>query len=591
VDYAWQWKDDPTKIVPKLSYVKEFEPWGWIIGTGMYIEDVHAEIALVGRKLSAVSIGILLVVSLLTFSIIRQTILADRTRRRIWKERERLVETLGESERRLHTLMNNLPGMAYRCLNDENWTMEFISEGCFELTGYETSDLIGNRTLSYNDLIHPDDRGPVWDRVQEALAGKQSFKMVYRIGTAAEKEKWVWEQGVGVFSPEGDLLALEGFITDITNYMQAKEELRKHRDRLEELVQERTIDLIESEEKYRTLVENVPLVVYRMSPNGAILLVNQSVEDTFGYSPAEIFRNPELWIEKVYDEDRSRVEELREKSFWKGEEFIAEYRVRHKNGRIVYVMDHAIPFQEDDGRISSVDGIIMDVTGRVRLQEKLVRAEELKTISEVSARLAHEIRNPLMSAGGFARRLLSSMSPDDPNRAKVEIIVKEVGRLESILRAILSYIQPLELYMSPTDPNRLVEAALSAVDMEIKERDVRVDLRLAPGLPEISADRAQMERVVETLVKNALNQTREGATIRVSTFLENDVFKLVMRYTARHISSDDVEHFFYPFTTLRMVYDIADLPICKILVDKHGGVIDVALQESGELLIQISLPL
>ncbi len=370
----------------------------------------------------------------------------------------------------------------------------------------------------------------------------------------------------------------------------ADEELRKHRDHLGELVRQRTADLVESEEKYRTLVENVPLVVYRMGSRGETLFVNYFVEKTFGYSPAEIFRNPELWYERVYDEDRVKVEKLREKSFREGKAFIAEYRVKHKNGSIVYVMDHAIPFEATDGLISSVDGIIMDVTGRVKLQEKLVRTEGLKTISEVSARLAHEIRNPLVSAGGFARRLLLSMSREDPNRAKVEIIVKEVGRLEIILRMMLNYIHPFELEKSLTAPNQLLERALSAVESEIKERNVHLDLQLAPGLPEISVDRSQIELAAETLVKQALNQMQEGATLFVSTFQENEMFNLVMRYPVQHMAPDDVEHFFYPFTTSQMGYDTADLPMSKIVVDKHGGVIDVSLEESGELIIHISLP-
>ena len=104
----------------------------------------------------------------------------------------RTQESLRESERMLSTLIGNLPGMAYRCLNDENWTMEFISEGCYELTGYVPSDLIGNRTLSYNELIYPDDRHPSWEQVQQALAKRQPFRLVYRIQTATGREKWVW---------------------------------------------------------------------------------------------------------------------------------------------------------------------------------------------------------------------------------------------------------------------------------------------------------------------------------------------------------------------------------------------------------------
>ncbi len=95
------------------------------------------------------------------------------------------------------TLLSNLPGMVYRCLNDEDWTMEYVSDGCFELTGYAPDDLILSRGISYNQLIHPDDRKMVRDEVQRALEAGQPYKITYRIVTADGHEKWVWEQGRG----------------------------------------------------------------------------------------------------------------------------------------------------------------------------------------------------------------------------------------------------------------------------------------------------------------------------------------------------------------------------------------------------------
>jgi len=451
----------------------------------------------------------------------------------------------------------------------------FVNPEFQKISGYSENELLG---MSPFAIVLPEDLGPVRENAVKMLKGELFSPYVYRALNKDGDIRWIIETVTSV--QYGGRRATLGYFMDNTEHEKA-----------ERALQERTADLIESEEKYRTLVENVPLVVYRMKPSGKILFVNQFVEEAFGYTPSEIFRNPSVWNEKVYDEDRVRVEKFRKKSFSEGEEFVAEYRVKHKNGRIVCVVDHAIPFKAATGLISSIDGIIMDVTGRVKLQEKLVRAEGLKTISEVSTRLAHEIRNPLVSAGGFARRLLSSMNPDDPNRAKVEIIVKEVGRLETILRMVLNYTRPMEPDRSPTQLNPLVEGALSAVDGEIKKKDVRADLQLSHGLPEVTVDRQQMQLVVETLAKNALNQMKEGATLAVSTFLEDEALNLVMRYPVEDMSSDDVEHFFYPFTTYKVVYDAADLPMSKIVVDRHGGTIDVNLTESGELTIHVSLPL
>ncbi len=91
-------------------------------------------------------------------------------------ERKRAEEALQESQRALATLMSNLPGMAYRCRNDEFWTMEFVSQGCKELTGYAPSELIHNAKIAYEELIHPEDRAVVRKKVQEALARRRPFE-------------------------------------------------------------------------------------------------------------------------------------------------------------------------------------------------------------------------------------------------------------------------------------------------------------------------------------------------------------------------------------------------------------------------------
>jgi PAS domain S-box-containing protein len=152
----------------------------------------------------------------------------------------RSQEELKESQRAFATLLSNLPGLAYRCRNDRDWTMEFVSEGCYMLTGYHSEDLVNSSKVSYAQLIHPDDQAMVWNQVQAALQENQPFQLIYRIITAGSSVKWVWEQGRQVPSPSGGLPALEGFITDITAHRLAMDELQKHRDNLEDLVKERT---------------------------------------------------------------------------------------------------------------------------------------------------------------------------------------------------------------------------------------------------------------------------------------------------------------------------------------------------------------
>lgn len=136
------------------------------------------------------------------------------------------ANALMESERRLSILMGNMPGMAYRCQNDPSWTMEFVSSGCYSLTGYPHEDLLANAVISYAAIIHPEDRQFVWDIIQTEIEKKRPYQLNYRIITARGEEKWVWEQGQGIYNQDGDSLVLEGFITDITALKRAEFELQ-----------------------------------------------------------------------------------------------------------------------------------------------------------------------------------------------------------------------------------------------------------------------------------------------------------------------------------------------------------------------------
>jgi PAS domain S-box-containing protein len=165
----------------------------------------------------------------------------------MWRilQRRAAEEALQESQRALSTLMSNLPGMAYRCKNDRQWTMQFVSDGCLELTGWLPGDLLDNKSLSFADLIHSGDQNYVWNEVQEALAERRPFCLTYRLRTRSGI-KWVWEQGQGIFDGQGELLALEGFVSDITERKMAEDTLKKAQEDLERRVTERTEWLVKS---------------------------------------------------------------------------------------------------------------------------------------------------------------------------------------------------------------------------------------------------------------------------------------------------------------------------------------------------------
>jgi PAS domain S-box-containing protein len=158
------------------------------------------------------------------------------------EEERRAHRALRESQRALAALMSNLPGMAYRCRNDADWTMEVVSEGVQALTGHAPDALLAG-AVPYGTLIHLNDRVRVWDAVQAAVACNQPFELSYRIRAADGAEKWVWERGAAVRGPAGEVIALEGFVTDITERRRAEDEVARLNAELEERVKQRTAQL------------------------------------------------------------------------------------------------------------------------------------------------------------------------------------------------------------------------------------------------------------------------------------------------------------------------------------------------------------
>jgi PAS domain S-box-containing protein len=191
-------------------------------------------------------------------------------------ERERADRALSESERRLATLMANLPGMAYRRGNEPDRPMEFLSEGCRALTGYAPEALICGHP-HFAELVQPEDRDPLWQDVQAALAARRPFRVEYRIHTREGEEKWVCEQGCGVFDEAGELQAIEGFISDIT-------EQRRSRDAMAAQVEETSAERARADAAHHRLteaLEAIPEGFTLYDAEDRLVMFNRKFRDVF----------------------------------------------------------------------------------------------------------------------------------------------------------------------------------------------------------------------------------------------------------------------------------------------------------------------
>ncbi|CAM2170661.1 histidine kinase [Paraburkholderia sacchari] len=136
-------------------------------------------------------------------------------------------EALHASRRSLRMLLANVRAMIYRGQNNRLWSMEFVSEGCFELTGYEANELLDESLMKFVSLIHPEDREFVWNEIQARVAVGEPYEVTYRIIDRSGQTKWVWDQGRGIFSARNELLGLEGFIIEVTRRQLAEESARR----------------------------------------------------------------------------------------------------------------------------------------------------------------------------------------------------------------------------------------------------------------------------------------------------------------------------------------------------------------------------
>lgn len=192
-------------------------------------------------------------------------------------------EALRKRERQLQVLMDNLPGMAYRCRLDPDWTMLFVSQGCTRLTGYRPEDLVDNRLVSYASLINPEDNERMAADVQAAVASGQSFSLEYGLTRRDGSRIWVWERGRGVEEENGTVV-LEGIVLDISDRKALESELEElaTRDPLTGLYNRRELSRVMEEELERARRYQRPM---------ALLWIDfdhfKDINDTYGHAAGD----------------------------------------------------------------------------------------------------------------------------------------------------------------------------------------------------------------------------------------------------------------------------------------------------------------
>jgi len=280
--------------------------------------------------------------------------------------------------------MDNLDGLVYCCLPDEHWTMVFVSSGCKELTGYSPQDLLFNRVTSYENITHPDDRNSVRDKIGDAIREHARFSIEYRILRADESLCWVWERGVAIYDDQDEVVAIEGFIQDISP--------RKYQEQA----------LSDAEIRYRSIFENAVEGIFQTSLSGQYLDANPALARIYGHESVMDMMSDLVNIQTQLYVDPGRRDEFRALMDLHGKVQNFESQVYRKDGEIIWISENARTVKNDAGEILYYEGTVEDITERRTFEAQIQHQATHDSLTGLPNRYLLEDR--LQQSINFAER-------------------------------------------------------------------------------------------------------------------------------------------------------------------------------------------
>ncbi|MBE7444721.1 MAG: PAS domain-containing protein [Planctomycetia bacterium] len=223
-------------------------------------------------------------------------------------------------------------------------------------------------------------------------------------------------------------------------------------------------------------------------------------------------------------------------------------------------------------------------------QDRLIRSERLAVIGNMAAYIAHEIRNPLVTIGGFARMILRDYADHKGIKQNIEIIIDEVNRLEKILANIMDFSKPVEVVKVSTQVNDLIESTCSLMEPYFKSGCIQLIKQLNATIPKIIVDSNQMKQVFLNLIKNAVESMPDGGKLTIKTGMEYDHIKIDIADTGEGMTTVVLQNIFVPFFTTKVDGTGVGLAVSQKIIDDHGGFIKVnSIAKEGST-ISIYLP-
>jgi len=506
-------------------------------------------------------------------------------------------ETLRESEERYRQLVETMnEGLA---MADHDYLFTFVNERFAEMLGYSREEMLGCHLLEF---VH----GDYQDFMKEQMAKRRGGE------TKSYEIDWLAQDGRRVytlisprvfFDSQGQFTGSLGVLTDITDRKRAEEALQKAHAELELRVRERTAELLstneqlkreiedrkrveeelrQSETRYRHLINSIPSIVYRGYQDWSVDFMDEKVELLTGFSMEEFNSRKKKWSDLVVESDfeiakRAFVQALKTNKF-----YVREYRIETKFGEILWIQDRGQIVCNEEGNVDYVSGVFFDVTQRKQLEKAIVQREKLNTLGTIAAEVAHEIRNPLVSLGGFARRLQQKF-PDLP---ECEVILQESQRLERILSRIRNYLKPVQVRPQGCSVNSIITHCVDLLSPETELRRITCKLKLHPNLSEVNTDPEILTQIFVNLILNAAEAMENGGVLAIRTFESEQDLYIEFKNPAPGKEIKHPELLFMPFAEGG---ESIGLPLCYRLLRNMGGLLAYTSEGDG-MAFTVSLP-
>ena len=350
-----------------------------------------------------------------------------------------------------------------------------------------------------------------------------------------------------------------------------------------------------SEAKYRGLVDHAPFGIF-ITKGLRVTFSNRYNQQLAGLDPEQEME-PAAFRERIHPEDRDRVLTTFSQALTEGRPCESIFRFLYDDGSVRTILSRQVPIMELESSEAVYVGFNVDITTLGSLQARLRRAEQLATLGQVAAGIAHELRNPLVGIGSTARVLLDEVGSGDAMKGEIEVILEETRRLDRIVNQIVDYARPRRLAPTRIDLNRLTDEVTEILRTRLKTKHLSIKTAISPMISELCADRDQLRQVLLNVIDNAIDATPEhGAPIEITA---HELFReerpglvIQVRDGGVGISADLLPTVFQPFVTSGKRQGTGlGLAICKNIVEAHDGDIYVTSEVGKGTIVGIWLPL